>query len=366
MEERVKKLLEKHKGDKDLTSEKDYIKPGWDWSKANLAGWNLEALLLSNLKNRANFYNVNFVKANLKNVLLNGANLKKTNLYNANLHQIELEEVDLRFANLCDANLENAKMYEVNLQDAILSGTNLHKALLFIVNLKNARLTDSNLKEAYLWEVNFLGADLVGANLRDTDFDKKTNLHNVNLRNCRLDNSTLKNAYMNLDKIVIQEKENDYLVAKDIYLLLKNYFTREGMHDISGEYYYREKLMETKYNWKDKKYFKWIFNMFLNLVAGYGERPLQVLVWWAGIIFGYAAIYYFYNGIYVRIANNIASYNPKFLEALYFSIVTFTTLGFGDLAPKPGFFQIFASFEALLGAIFMAMFIYVFARKMIR
>jgi len=62
----------------------------------------------------------------------------------------------------------------------------------------------------------------------------------------------------------------------------------------------------------------------------------------------------------------LSFYNPKFLETLYFSIVTFTTLGFGDLAPKPGFFQLFASFEALLGAIFMAMFIFVFARKMIR
>jgi len=32
MEERVKNLLDKHKDDKDLTSEKNYIKPGWDWS----------------------------------------------------------------------------------------------------------------------------------------------------------------------------------------------------------------------------------------------------------------------------------------------------------------------------------------------
>lgn len=47
MEERVKKLLEKHKDDKDLTSEMNYIELGWDWSEADLSGWNLEGLKLS-------------------------------------------------------------------------------------------------------------------------------------------------------------------------------------------------------------------------------------------------------------------------------------------------------------------------------
>jgi len=89
-------------------------------------------------------------------------------------------------------------------------------------------------------------------------------------------------------------------------------------------------------------------------------------MWWLGIIFGCAFIYYFFSGIYNGMVNNITSYNPKFLEALYFSIVTFTTLGFGDFVPKQGFFQLFASFESLMGAIFMALFIFVFVRKMIR
>ena len=104
----------------------------------------------------------------------------------------------------------------------------------------------------------------------------------------------------------------------------------------------------------------------LKFITGYGERPLNILLWWTGIISGCAFIYYFFNGIYNGISCNITSYSPNFLEALYFSIVTFTTLGFGDLAPKSGFFQLFASFEALLGAIFMALFIFVFVRKMIR
>jgi len=366
MEERVKQLLEKHKDDKDLTSEKDYIKPGWDWSEADLSGWNLEGLFLSDLKNKAIFFNVNFRETNLKNVLMDGANLRKANFYKADLRQIGLYKADLQLVTLSCANLENVSISKANLKDAFLSGTNLKKAHLFDVNLKNAELWDSNFQEADLWGVNFSGAILVGVNFKDADFDERTYLHNVNFSDCKLDNSTLKNAYLNLDRIIIQEKENNYYEARRIYLSLKNYFKKEGMYNISGEYYYREKLMENKCNLEDKKYFEWIFNSFFNLIAGYGERCLRVIIGWFIIIFGYAFIYYYFSGIYDGMAYKITSYNAKFLEAIYFSIVTFTTLGFGDLAPKPGLFQLITSSEALVGAIFMALFIFVFARKMSR
>ncbi len=346
MEERVKKLLEKHKDDKDLTSEMDYIKLGWDWSEADLSGWKLEGLKLSNKGNIANLQNANFSRANLENINLTSANLEKAYFGGANLKNANLRESVLTGAYLRGAILENATLHKSCLQSADMRGT----------NLQNAKL----------WSSNLQGAKLIRANLKNAGFNEKTILHDVNLYQCQIDNSTLKFADNQLDKKVIQEKNNDYKKAKEVYRNLKNYFIQEGMYNISGEYYYREKLMEAKCNWKDKKYFKWISNMFLNLVAGYGERPLRVLIWWVGIILGYSFIYYFYNGIYIRMANNINSYNPKFLEALYFSIVTFTTLGFGDFAPKPGFFQLFASFEALLGAIFMAMFIFVFVRQMIR
>ncbi len=43
----------------------------------------------------------------------------------------------------------------------------------------------------------------------------------------------------------------------------------------------------------------------------------------------------------------------SFVEATYFSIVTWTTLGYGDLSPPPSI-RLYAAFEALLGYIYMA------------
>lgn len=363
MEEKVKKLLEKHKGDKDLTSEKDYIKPGWDWSKADLSGWNLEALSLSHIETPANFYKVNLKNANLKKAYFIGANLRESDLCKADLQESDLCKADLQRTIMAYANFKKAVLSGINLENTSLYEVNLEKANLNKANLKHAVLIDCNLKEALLFGSNLQGTNLIRANLRDTDFDEKTNLRNVNFFQCRLDNSNLKNAYMNLDKKVIQERENDYSAAKEVYLLLKNYFRQEGIYDISGEYYYREKLMETKCLQKEKRWGKWIFNNLLNLTTGFGEKPLRVLICWFSIILSSALVFYYFDGIY---KGAFCFYNPKFYESLYFSIVTFTTLGFGDLVPKPGFFQLFASIEALIGAIFMALFIFVFVRRMIR
>ena len=398
MEEKVRKLLEKHKDDKDLTTEKDYIKPGWDWSGADLSGCNLEGLRLSNSEDRANFEKAdlrgaNLQKADLQNADLRwaklqnaylseadlrNADLSKADLQNAELSLAKLQNADLSYAklqgaDLFGANLQGSKLRGANLQNANLGGANLQKvdleranlqeAKLWDANLQKANLTRANLQEADLIGANLQEADLNGANLREAEFDEKTALHNANLFQCKLENSTLRNAYKNLDKVVIQEKNREYSKAKDVYLILKNYFRQEGMYDESGKYYYREKLMETKCFWKDKRIFKWLENQILHKIAGFGERPLWVLLWWVGIILISALLYWLFNGIMI---NGNTNYVPKFLESIYFSGVTFTTLGFGDLAPKPGIFQLFALGEALLGAIFMAMFIFVFARKMIR
>ena len=51
-----------------------------------------------------------------------------------------------------------------------------------------------------------------------------------------------------------------------------------------------------------------------------------------------------------------------YLIYLYFSVVTFTTLGYGDFRPIGGC-KILASVEALFYIFFMALFIFAFARK---
>lgn len=54
-----------------------------------------------------------------------------------------------------------------------------------------------------------------------------------------------------------------------------------------------------------------------------------------------------------------------FLNALYYSLVTFTTLGYGDMHPT-GWLKALSAIEALTGAVFMALIVAVIARKWMR
>ena len=53
----------------------------------------------------------------------------------------------------------------------------------------------------------------------------------------------------------------------------------------------------------------------------------------------------------------------NFPDSFYFSLITFTTLGYGDFRPLEGWGRILAGSEAFIGAFMMALFVYTFARR---
>jgi hypothetical protein len=59
-------------------------------------------------------------------------------------------------------------------------------------------------------------------------------------------------------------------------------------------------------------------------------------------------------------------HSEKFIYSIYFSFVTFTTLGLGDIKPLTHVGRILICCEAVIGAFLIALFVVVFARKMMR
>ena len=103
--------------------------------------------------------------------------------------------------------------------------------------------------------------------------------------------------------------------------------------------------------------------IFGRLLFGYGERPVRVLVASAIIILFFAVLFSADGALSVREAQN----EPGFLQGLYFSTITFTTLGYGDLYPSAeGFWRQLAMIEALTGGCLMALFIVCLAKRFSR
>ncbi len=95
--------------------------------------------------------------------------------------------------------------------------------------------------------------------------------------------------------------------------------------------------------------------------------------WWALIkssvliIFSFSFFYFLSN--YLPILGNLNTSPQNLLEAylnsLYFSIITFSTVGYGEIYPE-GCIRFLAGFQSLVGAFFVALFVVVFARKWMR
>ncbi|MXY33864.1 MAG: two pore domain potassium channel family protein [Boseongicola sp. SB0676_bin_33] len=66
------------------------------------------------------------------------------------------------------------------------------------------------------------------------------------------------------------------------------------------------------------------------------------------------ALYYTQLGL-VRTDKDLVVY-PSWSDALYFSVVTFTTLGYGDLAPREEY-RLVAAFQAIYGYVFLGAFV---------
>ena len=146
----------------------------------------------------------------------------------------------------------------------------------------------------------------------------------------------------------------------------------------------KEKDMERKSNCHFKSLHKWLWSCFLNVIYGYGEKPWNVILSAGILIFAFALFFSLIGignpeiielkGIAVHqnsgnivdlaskglLKNNVIRNYP---DSLYFSLITFTTLGYGDFRPLEGLERILAGSEAFIGAFMMALFVYTFARR---
>jgi hypothetical protein len=107
-------------------------------------------------------------------------------------------------------------------------------------------------------------------------------------------------------------------------------------------------------------FYSWSTLTISHLVWGHGERPFRTLAAAGGVIS--AAICGYRLGHLVR---DGVVFQPTLFESAYVSIVTFTTVGYGDMTPI-GFTRGVAMGEALAGLIVMPLLMIALSRKYLR
>lgn len=305
-------------------------------------------------------------------------NISKWNEWRKNNPNVDvnLEAADLRLADLKEANLWRAK-----LEGAIFMGTYLEEAYLAMANLKGANLMGANLGGADIQVAN-----LEGAYLRETHLEGakllRANLEGANLEGTRLEGAKLgdvhigeyEDCFTNFEEALFGDAVfsiNEYCKTdqkKIIEALSKAEVNNIRFIDpVFGRKVRDEAWL---YHLKESCKNSPIKNFVLNLwkwSCDYGRSIFRWALWLLILAELFAIIFGLFNYF------NPLSFESKFISFtwpgisfLYYSIVTFTTLGFGDIVPKIPVLQIIVMVEVILGYIMLGGLISILANKLAR
>jgi len=269
--------------------------------------------------------------------------------------------------------VKNFNLSQANLENINLVNSGHHEGY----KLNNCDFYKVNLSHAHCFKVDFSGSSLMKANFEGA------NLHFANFQNCNLLGTNFEHARLEnviWDKNILQEKKAKitqnfeekldlYQQSEEIYRNLRRTCESDGLFETAGWFFQKEMKMRRKQ--MPLFSFKRFISKIVDFSCGYGERPLRIVILSAMVILLFTGIFFMtglnYSGEIIQISFN-ASFEENIvalLNALYFSVVTFTTLGYGDILPI-GISKLFAGIEALLGGFILALFVVVFVKKMTR
>ncbi|NIB43827.1 two pore domain potassium channel family protein [Pseudomaricurvus alkylphenolicus] len=78
--------------------------------------------------------------------------------------------------------------------------------------------------------------------------------------------------------------------------------------------------------------------------------PIHVLILYVGLVLAYAGVYY-------SIPDTLNAEDLSFIKSLYFSMVTITTLGYGDITPQSDLSMMITGSESMLGMVIVGLFL---------
>lgn len=157
---------------------------------------------------------------------------------------------------------------------------------------------------------------------------------------------------------------------KAFYKLLERYFvTLELEFGQNGFVDFREKAYLEKMRIRRKRYFlqkawgRYLIYSILDISSNFGMSLMRWLLTTLSIIFGFS-FYYYCTDFFGKVP--IVNYSKGYFvfDYLYFSLMSFTTLSFGDLLPHTLMQRIGTSLEVFLGYLMLGMLMTIISKRL--
>lgn len=306
---------------------------------------------------------------NFKGISLAGENLSRLNLSGADLSETDLSGVDLTGAHLFKARLVKSVLIGANLEKAELTGCNLTGANLEEANLAEAGLGMATLREARLFGCNLANATLTKANLEQADL-RCANLRGARMREARLVGVDLTGAVLyginlslsNVEKSIFNNADLREARLRSVINFEKAEWIGVDIRDInfSGAYRLRRFIVDQNYlfEFKNINFYSRIIYWIWSISSDCGRSLLR----WCGCI---AVIFVLFSWLYTFVGIQYGNH-PNWIAPLYFSVVTLTTLGYGDIVPVTPLARFVALVEVMIGYMMLGGLLSIFANKMAR
>jgi len=263
-------------------------------------------------------------------------------LRGAVLFEARLAGAELAGARLAGANLAGADLARAGLGRADLSGASLVSASLAGASLVGATLAGADLRMADLRGARARDADWTGADARQADL-REAELEGGRVERASFEGADLREATLR----GLRGFRRARWAGADI----------RGI-DFTGAYLCRSLILDQNY-----------------LAEFRAQGPLAEVVyrvWWATSDCGRsilrwsawtAALVGLYAWLFARVGVDYGEH-PTWLSPVYFSVVTMTSLGFGDVVPHSVGGQIVTMLEVVTGYVMLGGLLSIFNNKM--
>jgi uncharacterized protein YjbI with pentapeptide repeats len=292
--------------------------------------------------------------------------------------------VHLEDADLTGAHLEGADLMGAHLEEAILHGAYLQEADLTAAHLEGAKLMGAHLQRTYLNASHLEGAHLDGAEAHGADlwgayFNTASTLYAPDLFNARLSDVNWGGVNLSFidwsrlvilgNEVVARQQSTNASKRKDPHTRLDEYkdavranrqvataLHAQGLKEDADRFAYRAQVLQRQVLRRHHRYAAAIGSWFLDLISGYGYKPVRSFNTYVLVVLGFAAAYFALGSV----TGQALPWN----EAIVVSMTAFHGRGFFAAVFQPGDLQAaVAAVEAFIGLLIEIVFIATFTQR---
>jgi hypothetical protein len=276
----------------------------------------------------------------------------------------------------------------VLMSGAVLQYAHLEEAALTHARLDGAQLASAHLESADLYGVRLaasIPADLTGVHFdKDTKLDRATFVNpagvgprlagvqwnNVSLAQTdwsmlrQLDDEVLARSAKGLGHTGGDRQLHAYQRAVQAYRQLATALRGQGLNEDADRVLYRAQFLQRKVQTRERRYPAAAGSWLLDLVSGYGYKPMRSVITYLVVILGFAAAYFALTNFALTPFFPSHSSPLAWYEAIVLSVSSFhgrglfpSGLSLGDPV------AILAAFEAIIGLLIEITFIATFTQR---